>query len=88
MNVNRQIAQHKARIALMKRNAFWGAIMLIVLVPLTVCAFVLNWHPLVCALLTLPTLGTIAHAAAPYTRIADHRRKLRELEAQKANEQA
>jgi hypothetical protein len=83
MNVNRQISQHQARIKMMQREALIGGVTTALLMALTICAFAFHWHIVLKVLLLLPTLGMLAHAAAPYTRIRDHRRKLRELEARK-----
>ena len=88
MDVDRQIAQQRARIALMRRDAVIGGLILAALVVLTVCAFVLKWHPLLKAFLLIPTLGMLAHSAAPYTRMKEHRRKLVELETRKGGDSA
>jgi len=83
LDIDRQIAQHRARIATMRRDAVVGGLILAVLLVLTACAFVLHWHALLKALLIVPTVGMLFHAAAPYTRMSEHRRKLEELEARK-----
>ena len=80
MNVNRQIAQHQARIRMMQRQAIFGGAILAVLLALCASAFVFEWHVTLKVLLIVPPLGTLLHAAAPYTRIRDHRQKIRELE--------
>jgi hypothetical protein len=71
---------------MMRREAAIGGLILVVLLVLTTCAYVFRWHPLIKALLIVPTLGMLVHSAAPYTRMADHRRKLKELEAQEGND--
>ena len=88
LDVNRQIAQHRARIKMMQREAAFGGLALAALLALSICAFAFRWHPLIKGLLILPTLGMLVHSAAPYTRMSQHRRKLRELEAQKDEERA
>lgn len=88
MDIDRQISQHRARIAALRRDAIIGAIILAILLALTACAFAFGWHPLLKAVLIVPTLGMLLHSAAPYTRMAAHRRKLAELERQKGDKHA
>jgi hypothetical protein len=88
LDVDRQIAQHRARIATLKRDAVIGGVTLAVLLALVACAFGFEWHPLIKALLVVPTLGMLFHSAAPYTRMSEHRRKLRELEDLKGSDRA
>ena len=83
MDINRQIAQHRARIATMQREAVIGGLITVVLATATLCSFAFQWHPVIRALLLVPTLGMLAHAAAPYSRIKEHRKKLVELEAKR-----
>jgi hypothetical protein len=80
MNVNRQIAQHRARIRTMKQQAMIGAVMLVVLLALCISAFILHWHIILKVLVIIPLLGMLAHVAAPYTRIKDHQEKIRQLQ--------
>ena len=88
MDIDRQIAQQRARMATLRRDAVIGGLILVVLLVLTTCAFVLHWHPLLRALLIVPTLGMLFHSVAPYTRMSDIRRKLEELETRKNNDGA
>ncbi len=85
MDINRQIAQHRAQIAIMRRDALLGGLLLAALLMLTTSAFVLRWHLVIRVLLLIPTLGMLFHAAAPYTRMSEHRRKLKELEMQRGS---
>jgi hypothetical protein len=82
-NAARQIAQHQSRIRQLKRDAVFGGLFLVLLLALVVCAFRFDWHILAKVALLLPAFGMLMHAAAPYTRIADHRRKIAALEAER-----
>jgi len=76
------MAQHHVRIRAMQRAAVLGGIVLACLLTLTICSFLFQWHRGLKALLIILCLVNLLQAAAPYTRIQDHRRKLRELQAQ------